>query len=307
MASGTDPPSHAHDHTHLRRPRPPDERDHPLPDGGTRTVAYTYFSNGTRKTVTDPAGSVTQYAYDGQNRLKTATTAPPAAQDHHLHLRARRSAEDGQLPERRHRHPRLRQGRPPAQPRQREDATPISLTRTPASIRPAACVYVRPERQPPEPGREQRRSDRDDDLHLRRPRPPRLGHLPDRHDLPERPSGKLRLRRRRQPAPRDRAGPPRRSLRTSKGSLTTRTASPRSRTSSRPRTPRPSPGTRTATSSPRRQRPHHRVPLRHPRQAGRDRPGRRDLGRFQYDFQGRRTQKIGEEGLSSTSTTRRPS
>src|SRR5262249_20918888 len=36
---------------------------------------YTYFKNGTRQTVTDPAGAVTSYTYDGQNRLKTATTA----------------------------------------------------------------------------------------------------------------------------------------------------------------------------------------------------------------------------------------
>ena len=38
-------------------------------------MAYTYFGNGTRKTVTDAEGLVTQYTYDGQNRLKTATTA----------------------------------------------------------------------------------------------------------------------------------------------------------------------------------------------------------------------------------------
>jgi RHS repeat-associated protein len=47
----------------------------PLPDGGTRTVGYTYWLNGARKTLTDPAGEVTSYTYDGQNRLDTATTA----------------------------------------------------------------------------------------------------------------------------------------------------------------------------------------------------------------------------------------
>ena len=47
----------------------------PLPDGGARPDQYTYYANGMRKTVTDPAGVVTQYTYDGQNRLKTATTS----------------------------------------------------------------------------------------------------------------------------------------------------------------------------------------------------------------------------------------
>jgi YD repeat-containing protein len=35
----------------------------------------TYWNNGARKTVTDPASQVTSYTYDGQNRLETATTA----------------------------------------------------------------------------------------------------------------------------------------------------------------------------------------------------------------------------------------
>ena len=75
MASGTDPPD-----VTLTTTRIFDGLDRltsetqPLPDGGNRTLGYSYFRNGTRKTVTDPAGSVTQYAYDGQNRLKTATT-----------------------------------------------------------------------------------------------------------------------------------------------------------------------------------------------------------------------------------------
>lgn len=51
----------------------------PLPEGGsTRTVEYTYFNNGTRKTVT-AAGSTTTYTYDGQNRLKTATVGTEPA------------------------------------------------------------------------------------------------------------------------------------------------------------------------------------------------------------------------------------
>src|SRR5262249_13650112 len=47
----------------------------PLPDGGTRSVAYTYFRNGTRQTLTDPGSLVTSYSYDGQNRLASVTTA----------------------------------------------------------------------------------------------------------------------------------------------------------------------------------------------------------------------------------------
>ena len=76
VASGTSPP----DTTTLTTTRIYDGLDRlksetqPLPDGSSRTLAYTYFKNGSRKTVTDPAGSVTEYAYDGQNRLKTATT-----------------------------------------------------------------------------------------------------------------------------------------------------------------------------------------------------------------------------------------
>src|SRR6185503_8724600 len=74
VASGTDPPSI------LTTARTYDDFDRltsetsPLPDGGTRTVGYEYFRNGSRKTVTDPAGQATSYTYDGQNRLATAVT-----------------------------------------------------------------------------------------------------------------------------------------------------------------------------------------------------------------------------------------
>ena len=50
-----------------------------LPDGGTTTVGYTYYGNGTRSSVTDPAGLVTAYTYDAQNRLASATTASGTA------------------------------------------------------------------------------------------------------------------------------------------------------------------------------------------------------------------------------------
>ena len=75
VASGTSPPD-----TTLTTARVYDALDRlqtetqPFPDGGDRTVAYGYYKNGTRKTVTDPGGSVTHYTYDGRNRFATATT-----------------------------------------------------------------------------------------------------------------------------------------------------------------------------------------------------------------------------------------
>ena len=77
VASGTDPPPPAPNQITTRTY---DDFDRmlsgtvTLPDGGTKTVSYTYFKNGNRKTVTDPAGIVTSYTYDGQNRLETVTT-----------------------------------------------------------------------------------------------------------------------------------------------------------------------------------------------------------------------------------------
>jgi RHS repeat-associated protein len=77
VASGTDPPPPAPNQITTRTY---DDFDRmlsetvTLPDGGTKTVSYTYFKNGNRKTLTDPAGIVTSYTYDGQNRLETVTT-----------------------------------------------------------------------------------------------------------------------------------------------------------------------------------------------------------------------------------------
>jgi RHS repeat-associated protein len=75
VVSGTDPP------TTLTTTRTYDGIDRlksetqPPPNGGeAQEVGYTYYRNGLRKTVTDPALSVTQYTYDGQNRLETAVT-----------------------------------------------------------------------------------------------------------------------------------------------------------------------------------------------------------------------------------------
>ncbi len=90
VASGTDPPN-----TTLTTTRTYDSLDRletetqPLPDGGSRTVSYTYFGNGTRKSVTDPENRITEYSYDGQNRLQTATTefgTPQASTTAHTYL-----------------------------------------------------------------------------------------------------------------------------------------------------------------------------------------------------------------------------
>src|SRR5262249_43731928 len=80
VASGTDPPevlttSRTFDNLDRLMSETTMLPDSPSSGQRARTVAYTYFKNGTRKTVTDPAGAPTTYAYDGQNRLKTATTA----------------------------------------------------------------------------------------------------------------------------------------------------------------------------------------------------------------------------------------
>jgi RHS repeat-associated protein len=82
VASGTDPPTTevlttTRDYDDLDRLK---SETTPLPDAPStgpraRTVNYTYFQNGTRKTVTDPANLITSYSYDAQNRLETATTA----------------------------------------------------------------------------------------------------------------------------------------------------------------------------------------------------------------------------------------
>jgi RHS repeat-associated protein len=75
VASGNDPPEPP-----LKTVREYDRLDRlkketqPLPDRSNREVSYTYYRNGLRKTVTDPGESVTQYTYDGQNRLDTAVT-----------------------------------------------------------------------------------------------------------------------------------------------------------------------------------------------------------------------------------------
>lgn len=75
VASGPDPPGPP-----LTTLRAYDKLDRPksetttLPNGGTQTVGYAYNRNGTRETVTDPAGRATRYTYDGKNRLETVTT-----------------------------------------------------------------------------------------------------------------------------------------------------------------------------------------------------------------------------------------
>jgi RHS repeat-associated protein len=74
VASGTDPPRA------LRTLRQYDALDRlvsdttPLPDGKTATVTYTYFANGNRAGITVPDRPATTYTYDSQNRLDNVTT-----------------------------------------------------------------------------------------------------------------------------------------------------------------------------------------------------------------------------------------
>ena len=119
--------------------------------------------------------------------------------------------------------------------------------------------------------------DRDDQLHLRRPRPPGDGHLPGGRRLPAGPRGHLRLRRRRQPHPRDREGlGRRRPCRQARASSTTPTASPSSHDLVTPAestsfTWDPN-GNQTHEDDGTASRPSNRYDA--PRQAGRGRPGR---------------------------------
>ena len=175
----------------------------------------------------------------------------------------------------------------------------LVLRSTRAPTRPRAPGLLRRERQPPHPGRDERRNDRDDDLRLRRPRPPGLGHLPGGRGLSPGPSGKLRLRRGRQPDPRDGEGlGRRRACGQARASLTTPTASPSSRISSRP----PNSTTFTWDTNGNQLTKTTAGVTTENRYDLRDKlvevvQGASTLGRFQYDFEGRRIKKIGEEGL----------
>jgi RHS repeat-associated protein len=75
VASGTDPPvTIATTRTYDDLGRLSSETT-ALPDGGSHTVSYTHFRNGARRSITGPTNQTTSYAYDGQNRLATATNA----------------------------------------------------------------------------------------------------------------------------------------------------------------------------------------------------------------------------------------
>ncbi len=54
----------------------------PLQDGNSATLAYTYWNNGQRKTVTDAIGRVTFYEYDGRNRLSRLTANQGLPDEH---------------------------------------------------------------------------------------------------------------------------------------------------------------------------------------------------------------------------------
>ena len=157
-----------------------------------------------------PTGRVTRYTYDGQNRLQTPTTDFGTADartttyaywpDDLLHTVT--------YPERRRGDPRLRQGRPPAVDRQRQgrhDHLVLPVLRHRPGHRPPGLL--RRERQPPDPGRDERRP-----RPRRRPTPTttstawRRSRYPVDTAYPAGPRGKLRLRRGREPDPRDGEG-----------------------------------------------------------------------------------------------------
>ena len=161
-----------------------------LPEGGTRTIAYGYYRNGLRRTLTDATGLVTAYEYDGQNRLATATTGfgtPQAAATRYEYW------PDDLL-----RTVTYPNGVTATHEYDRADRT-LSITNARGAtvvssfryfdtdfVRPADLV--RPQRQPPHPGRDERRPHRDDSLRLRRPRPSGR-RSPTRPTPPTRPVG----------------------------------------------------------------------------------------------------------------------
>jgi RHS repeat-associated protein len=76
VASGTDPPSETVtiERTFDTLDRLQTETE-TLPGAGPKTLTYTYWPNGLRKTLTDPESGLTSYTYDSQNRLETVTTS----------------------------------------------------------------------------------------------------------------------------------------------------------------------------------------------------------------------------------------
>ena len=209
VASGPSPPD-----TTLTTTRTYDGLDRlasetqPLPDGGTRTVEYSYFRNGMRRTVKDPGASVTAYAYDGQNRLRTATTEATSAAPRPPPTPTGPTTSSRRSPTRTASWPPMPTTRPTASCRcQREGQQPRFVLRVrgyspatglPVSYDPNGNRLIQVETNGG--------TDRDDHLQLRRPRPPRLGRLPGGPRLSPGPSGNLRLRRRREPGPRDGEG-----------------------------------------------------------------------------------------------------
>ena len=184
VASGTSPPD-----TTLTTIRGYDGLDRltsetqPLPDGSSRTVGYSYFKNGTRQTVTDPGDSVTAYTYDGQNRLKTATTEATGGDPRTTtytyepdDLLKTVSYPNGVVAT--HAYDKADRLLDPHEHEGRGGHLVLPVLGHPSHERPPGLV--RRERQPPDPDRDERRPDRDDDVHLRRPRPPEVGQLPDR-------------------------------------------------------------------------------------------------------------------------------
>ena len=170
VASGADPPATTLvTDPHLRRPRPADERDASrCPTAARRTVALQLLRNGLRKTRHRPRDRRRhRYAYDGQNRLAdgddglrhAATPRPRATRTGPTTSCTRSRYPNGVMAT----HDYDKADRL-AVDRQRQAAPRSSRpTSTPAPIRHGPAGLLRPERQPPHPGRDERRPDRDDD------------------------------------------------------------------------------------------------------------------------------------------------
>ena len=180
--------------------RPAGERDQALPDGGSRRSATRTSRTARARRSPDPAGLVTQYTYDGQNRLQTASRARyPQGTDHDYTYYPDDLLHTVAYPN----------GVVATHGYDKADRLTSLVNARAATTCQSFTPSRTTQRQPPVPGRDQRRPDGNHEVHLRRS--DRLETVTTgRRELPVRTGGHLRLRRRRKPDPRDRAEPGRR-------------------------------------------------------------------------------------------------